>query len=118
MDTAAVDSWCSAIELQAELPSDELLVQLIRIQKLAQTISLTIASASAGGAVPAAALLAMVVHGFQQQLQAFRSGLPAHFRHNSKFFFFFSLLAPCHALCLLLRLVCYCCGLSSCGRGN
>ncbi|KAL5598866.1 hypothetical protein BROUX41_003813 [Berkeleyomyces rouxiae] len=82
MDTAAVDSWCSAIELQNELPSDELLVQLIRIQRLAHTISVTVVSSnidSFGSGVPPAPL-GMVLHGFQQQLQDFKAGLPPHLR--------------------------------------
>ncbi|PHH54348.1 hypothetical protein CFIMG_000702RA [Ceratocystis fimbriata CBS 114723] len=85
MDTAAIDSWCSIIEMHNELPSDELLVHLVRIQRLAQIISVTVSSSNddrlATGVPPAP--LSMVVHGLQQQLQDFKAGLPLHLRSSS-----------------------------------
>ncbi|KAK1974346.1 hypothetical protein LZ30DRAFT_413218 [Colletotrichum cereale] len=81
MNTAHLESCCRQIEEAAEHPSDELLVQLFKIQQLAQTISLTLGAESTSFQslqLP----LTMVVQSFQQQLDIFKTSLPAHLKDN------------------------------------
>ncbi|KAM4060178.1 tRNA processing endoribonuclease [Hirsutella rhossiliensis] len=77
MNTTQLDSYCKIIETTNEYPSDEYLIKLIRIQQLAQTISLTMAF---DPATPAAMSLPlpMVIESFQDQLDTFRVTLPTH----------------------------------------
>lgn len=66
-----------------EHPSDEYLVKLVKIQQLAQSISLTMAF---DPGQPAMLLpLTMVVQSFQEQLDVFRASLPPHLSANCKF---------------------------------
>lgn len=80
MNTSQLDSCCRLIETQMEHPSDEYLVKLVKIQQLAQTISLTMAF---DPAMPAMSLpLTMVVESFQDQLDTFRATLPESLAEN------------------------------------
>ncbi|KAK2000926.1 hypothetical protein LX36DRAFT_571305 [Colletotrichum falcatum] len=81
MNTAHLESCCRQIEEAGEYPSDELLVKLFKIQQLAQTISLTLGAESTSFQslqLP----LTMVVQSFQQQLDIFKSSIPAHLKDN------------------------------------
>ncbi|OLN94052.1 hypothetical protein CCHL11_03516 [Colletotrichum chlorophyti] len=81
MNTTYLESCCGQIQEAAEYPSDELLVQLFKIQQLAQTISLTLGAESTSFQslqLP----LTMVVQSFQQQLDIFKSSLPEHLKKN------------------------------------
>ncbi|GKT43841.1 uncharacterized protein ColSpa_04022 [Colletotrichum spaethianum] len=81
MNTAHLESCCRQIEEAAEYPTDELLVQLFKIQQLAQTISLTLGAESTSFQslqLP----LTIVVQSFQQQLDIFKTSLPAHLKDN------------------------------------
>ncbi|PNH46487.1 hypothetical protein VD0004_g1580 [Verticillium dahliae] len=82
MNTTHLDGCCKAVEDKAEHASDVLVVKLFRIQQLAQTISLALCADSAAFQsmqVP----LTMVVQSFQQQLDLFKSTLPAAVQTNS-----------------------------------
>ncbi|KAL9941940.1 hypothetical protein ACHAQF_003419 [Verticillium nonalfalfae] len=82
MNTTYLDGCCKAVEDEAEHASDVLLVKLFRIQQLAQTISLTLGADSA--AFPSMQVpLTMVVQSFQQQLDLFKSTLPAAVQTNA-----------------------------------
>ncbi|KAK2054387.1 hypothetical protein LY76DRAFT_233946 [Colletotrichum caudatum] len=81
MNTAHLESCCRQIEEAGEYPTDELLVQLFKIQQLAQTISLTLGAESTSFQslqLP----LTMVVQSFKQQLDIFKSSLPTHLKDN------------------------------------
>lgn len=66
-----------------EFPSDEYLIQLVKIQQLAQSIALTM---SPDAMAPMSLPLTMVVQSFQDQLDTYRASLPPHLIHNSKFY--------------------------------
>ncbi|KAK2013239.1 hypothetical protein LZ32DRAFT_530761 [Colletotrichum eremochloae] len=81
MNTAHLESCCRQIEEAGEYPTDELLVQLFKIQQLAQTISLTLGAESTSFQslqLP----LTIIVQSFQQQLDVFKSSLPTHLKDN------------------------------------
>ncbi|WYZ40386.1 hypothetical protein EsH8_IV_000727 [Colletotrichum jinshuiense] len=82
MNATYLECCCRQIEEAAEYPSDELLVQLFKIQQLAQTISLTLGAESTSFQslqLP----LTMVVQSFQQQIDIFKSSLPEHLKDNA-----------------------------------
>lgn len=80
MNTAQLESYCRVLETARQYPSDEYLVKLVKIQQLAQTISLTMAF---DPGQPAMQLpLTMVVQSFQEQLNSFRSSLPPHLKDD------------------------------------
>ncbi|KAG6018569.1 hypothetical protein E4U41_003763 [Claviceps citrina] len=81
MNTGQLDYCSKVIEAAMEYPSDEYLIQLVKIQQLAQTISLTVAGN--GMAPPMSLPLLMVIESFQDQLDTFRASLPPHLAHNS-----------------------------------
>ncbi|PHH79290.1 hypothetical protein CDD82_2504 [Ophiocordyceps australis] len=80
MNTSQLETCCKILESTMQFPSDQYLVKLVRIQQLAQTISLTMAF---DPAMPAMSLpLTMVVESFQDQLDTFRATLPANLAQN------------------------------------
>ncbi|KAF9871639.1 hypothetical protein CkaCkLH20_10837 [Colletotrichum karsti] len=82
MNTTYLESCCRQIQDNAQYPSDELLAQLFKIQQLAQTISLTLGAESTSFQslqLP----LTMVVQSFQQQLDIFKTSIPAHLKDNA-----------------------------------
>lgn len=82
MNTAHLESCCQALEAAQQYPSDEYLVKLVKIQQLAQSISVTMAF---DPCLPAMQLpLTMVVQSFQEQLDSFRSSLPPHLSDDRK----------------------------------
>lgn len=81
MNTTQLDYCCKVIEATMEYPSDEYLIKLVKIQQLAQTISMTMAAD--GVAPPMSLPLVMVVQSFQDQLDTFRASLPPHLTHNT-----------------------------------
>ncbi|GAB0133223.1 hypothetical protein EsDP_00001635 [Epichloe bromicola] len=81
MNTTQLDYCCKVIEATMEYPSDEYLIKLVKIQQLAQTISMTMAAD--GVAPPMSLPLVMVVQSFQDQLDTFRASLPPHLIHNT-----------------------------------
>ncbi|KAG5979217.1 hypothetical protein E4U55_005403 [Claviceps digitariae] len=81
MNTNQLDCCLKVIEATMEYPSDEYLIQLVKIQQLAQTISLTMAGN--GMAPPMSLPLVMVIQSFQDQLDTFRASLPPHLADSS-----------------------------------
>ncbi|UNI14177.1 hypothetical protein JDV02_000834 [Purpureocillium takamizusanense] len=80
MNTTQLDTCCRVLENTMEFPTDEYLVKLVKVQQLAQTISLTMAF---DPAMPAMSLpLTMVVESFQDQLDTFRATLPEGLADN------------------------------------
>ncbi|KYK60084.1 hypothetical protein DCS_01218 [Drechmeria coniospora] len=80
MDTAQLETYCSLVETRMEYPSDLYLIKLIKIQQIAQTISLAMAF---NPAMPATSLPPMVVVDlFRDQLDTFRATLPASLVEN------------------------------------
>lgn len=94
MNTVYLDTCCRLLEAARQRESDELLVKLVRIQQIAQSISMTMAfeqSQQQGhqqhgqqqGQQQAMQLpLTMVVQSFQDQLDAFRTSLPPGLADN------------------------------------
>jgi hypothetical protein len=83
MPTSYLDSICKVIENRMEYTTDELLVRMVRIQQLAQSISLTLTSDNANLQNMQLPLM-MVVQSFQQQLDAYKASLPANLQGNGK----------------------------------
>ncbi|KAK2600298.1 hypothetical protein QQS21_004939 [Conoideocrella luteorostrata] len=81
MNTNQLDYCSKVIEATMEFPSDEYLIKLVKIQQLAQTISMTIAAD--GMAPPMSLPLVMVLQSFQDQLDTFRASLPPHLSQHS-----------------------------------
>ncbi|GAO18402.1 hypothetical protein UVI_02046700 [Ustilaginoidea virens] len=79
MSTTQLDSCIKVIETTMEYPSDDYLIKLVKIQRLAQTISTTMAADSK---TPMSLPLVMVVESFQDQLDTFRASLPPHLSEN------------------------------------
>ena len=65
-----------------EYPTDAYLVQLVRIQQLAQSISLMFAFRGAG--VQAGLSVNIMAESFQQQIDSYRSMLPEHLKENGE----------------------------------
>lgn len=65
-----------------EYPTDELLVNLVRIQRLAQSISLSFSFRGSGLQVDLP--VSIIVKSFQQQLESFKTLLPEHLRDHSE----------------------------------
>lgn len=82
MSTTQLDHCCKVIETSMEFPSDEYLIKLVKIQQLAQTISITVSS---DGMAPMSLPLVMVVQSFQDQLDTFRASLPPRLAQNRTF---------------------------------
>ncbi|KAG6013597.1 hypothetical protein E4U43_007209 [Claviceps pusilla] len=81
MNTNQLDYCLKVIEATMEYPSDEYLIQLVKIQQLAQTISMTMAGN--GMAPPMSLPLIMVIQSFQDQLDTFRASIPPRLAHSS-----------------------------------
>lgn len=79
MSTTQIDNCCKVIETHLEFPSDEYLIKLVKIQQLAQTISVTMA---ADGMAPMSLPLIMVIQSFQDQLDTFKASLSPRLAQN------------------------------------
>lgn len=79
MNTELLETCCKVLESTRPYPSDEYLVKLVRIQQLAQSISLTMADIDKQAMkLP----LTMVVRSFQDQLDLFRNSLSPELAQN------------------------------------
>ncbi|KFG86121.1 putative tRNA processing endoribonuclease Trz1 [Metarhizium anisopliae] len=94
MSTTQLDHCCKVIENSMEYPSDEYLIKLVKIQQLAQTISITVSS---DGMAPMSLPLVMVVQSFQDQLDTFRASLSPRLAQNP------TLLCHIHVAEILLK---------------
>lgn len=85
MNTSYLDTCCSVLEANMEYESDLALVQMVKIQKLAQSIAVTWDGSSPS--LPSTHLPpTMIVQAFQQQIDSFRANLPPHLQENCKCF--------------------------------
>ncbi|TLD34309.1 hypothetical protein PspLS_00558 [Pyricularia sp. CBS 133598] len=89
MNTSYLDFCCRTLETRMEYPTDELVVNLVKVQQLSQSISLSLAlrndsnfSRSIEYQLPP---LDDVVRSFQQQLQVFEQMLPEYFKTQQLF---------------------------------
>ncbi len=83
MNTAHLELCCKALENACEYPSDVFLVKLVKIQQLAQSISVTMAF---DPTQPAMQLpMTMVVQSFQDQIRVYRDSLPDYLKDNGSF---------------------------------
>lgn len=85
MNTSFLESSCNILEAASEYESDEYLVKLVRVQLLAQSISLTLAHGP--GSQPSMQLLpvTIVVGSFQEQINALRQSLGPELTTNRAF---------------------------------
>ena len=81
MDSSLLEPCCAALEEAKQYPSDEFLVQLVKIQQIAHSISLTVAQRP--GQPTFQMPLTMVIQSFQEQLDAFHNTLPIHLKDHS-----------------------------------
>ncbi|KAG6320626.1 hypothetical protein E4U22_003065 [Claviceps purpurea] len=80
MNTTQLDYCSKVIQATMEYPSDEYLIQLIKVQQLSQNISTAMVG---NGMAPAMSLpLVMVIQTFQDELDTFRASLPPHLAHS------------------------------------
>ena len=81
MNTEYLDTCCSVLESKMEYESDMDLVQMVRIQKLAQSIAVTwdskAASLTSSHTPPT-----MIIQTFQEQLNSFQASLPPYLQEN------------------------------------
>lgn len=83
MNTSYLDTCCSVLEAKMEYDSDVDLVQLVRIQKLAQSIAVTWDANTPS--LPSTHLPpTMIIQAFQEQLDSFRANLPPHLQENGR----------------------------------
>ncbi|KAM5351381.1 hypothetical protein ACJ41O_004104 [Fusarium nematophilum] len=81
MNTSSLETCCKVLEGTMQYPSDEYLVKLVRIQQLAQSISLTMATDNLSQHAMKLPLT-MVVRSFQDQLDQYSSSLGPRFESN------------------------------------
>lgn len=83
MNTSYLDTCCSVLEAKMEYDSDVDLVQLVRIQKLAQSIAVTWDANTPS--LPSTHLPpTMIIQAFQEQLDSFRANLPPNLQENGR----------------------------------
>lgn len=83
MHTSYLESCCNVLETVRREPSDALLVQLVRVQQIAQAIALTV-NVSPGQQLVQLPLMA-VVQSFQGQLETLRQSLPPELTANGTY---------------------------------
>jgi len=84
MSTAWLDTCCQVLQQKMEYPSDEYLVQGVRILQLAQNIAFTFACRGSGiQSVP----VNIIVKSFQPQIEAYRALLPPELKENCTIFY-------------------------------
>lgn len=84
MNTTNLDKCCNILESAKQYKSDEFLVKLVKVQQLAQSISLTLAQEQ--GQQMMQLPLTIVVQSFQDQLNTFRQSLSPELAENRTFF--------------------------------
>ncbi|KAK2481711.1 hypothetical protein H9L39_07350 [Fusarium oxysporum f. sp. albedinis] len=81
MNTSHLEMCCRVLERTMQHPSDEYLIKLVRIQQLAQSISVTMSAENltqTASKLP----LTMVVQSFEEQLQLYKDNLGPRFAGN------------------------------------
>ena len=82
MNTSYLEACCRVIEGRMEVSTDELLIYLVKIQQLAQSISMTLAFRN-NSSLQVDLPLTIIIKSFQQQLESFRGSLPPTLRNHS-----------------------------------
>lgn len=80
MHTSFLESCCTVLETANREPSDALLVQLVRVQEIAQSIAHTVIVDPSQQVMQLP--LMMVVQSFQSQLESLRQALPPELANN------------------------------------
>jgi hypothetical protein len=82
MNTTYLDLLCRVLENKAQYPTDKLAAHLVKVQQLAQNISLTLSSNTSSQLflLPTT----MVVKNLQSQIENLKANLPADLRENGK----------------------------------
>ena len=85
MQTSYLDACCNVLESTRRAPSDLLLVQLVRVQQIAQAIAQTFTTdpSQQQQATPMPPLMA-VVQSFESRLDSLRQALPPELSENGK----------------------------------
>lgn len=83
MNTSYLDTCCKVLETNMEYESDLLLVHMVKIQKLAQSISVTWDDDSPN--LPSMNLPpTMIIQAFQEQIDSLQANLPSRIQSNRK----------------------------------
>ena len=83
MNTSYLDTCCSVLEAKMEYDSDMDLAQMVKIQKLAQSIAVTWDANSPS--LPSTHLPPiMIIQAFQEQIDNFQANLPPHLKDDGK----------------------------------
>ena len=83
MNTPYLETCCQVLRQRMEYSSDEYLVQLVRIQQLAQSVAMTLAYRRSGLQVDLP--VSIMVKSFQQQLQSYKALLPEHLKDSREY---------------------------------
>ncbi|ETS85403.1 hypothetical protein PFICI_03428 [Pestalotiopsis fici W106-1] len=80
MNTTYLDSLCRVLEDKALCPTDKLVAYMVKVQQLAQNISLTLSSSTTSQLflLP----MVMVVKSLQSQIESFKTNIPVDLRDN------------------------------------
>ncbi|PTB64338.1 hypothetical protein BBK36DRAFT_1136075 [Trichoderma citrinoviride] len=81
MNTSQLDAFCNLLSSPGEYPSDLYLVKLVKIQMLSQSIAMA-TTFDPAQPPPMQLPLTMVVHDFQEQIEAYKASLPPHLVDN------------------------------------
>ncbi|MBE3049331.1 hypothetical protein IMZ48_43895, partial [Candidatus Bathyarchaeota archaeon] len=83
MNTSYLDTCCSVLEAKMEYDSDMDLAQMVKIQKLAQSIAVTWDANSPS--LPSTHLPPiMIIQAFQEQIDNFQANLPPPLKDDGK----------------------------------
>lgn len=82
-----IESCIYVLEQSAECPSDEHLIQLVRLQKMGQEINETLPRYSDEFTSGSSAPISMCMKTLQSKLESFRIKLPLHLQQNRKLLF-------------------------------
>ncbi|KAK6065602.1 hypothetical protein SCUP234_12490 [Seiridium cupressi] len=85
MNTIYLETVCRILGSRAEYPTDSLLVHLVKVQQLAQSMSVTMSANSGNFQRPQFSILptVMVVKTLQSQIEDFKASLPADLQDHS-----------------------------------
>ncbi|KAM0820879.1 hypothetical protein AB5N19_06700 [Seiridium cardinale] len=85
MNTVYLETVCRILDSRAEYPTDSLLVHLVKVQQLAQSISVTMFANSGNFQSPQFSILptVMVVKTLQSQIEDFKASLPADLQDHA-----------------------------------
>lgn len=82
MNTSYLEACCRVIGSKMECATDELLIYLVKIQQLAQSISMTLAFRN-NSSLQVDLPVTIIIKSFQQQLEAFKNSVPMSLADNS-----------------------------------